>query len=408
MSEAASAWLAPTPLAADGAPHRVDGPDDLDACAREVGPSGWPFVGRACVVDDVAMREVTFAVHDDDVGYSESVVMLHLNGLTDAHRDHVAPALLTRRTGTPWRALTYLLPEDGAWSYRFVVRDAIPDDVGASREGWIGIHRDGRPDPRGGERLRHPHGQASSVYRAPASPRHPAWDAENDGEVSWETLPVEEGLDCHLHRGGSRDADLLVLFDAEQWSTLPVAEALRRRAELGGSPVDVVLVESGGFERRSQTLPDPERAGDLLRRTLAAVAGACGGPRDPERVVVAGQSYGGLAAAGLVVHHPELTRVAIVQSGSFWHEPGRTPSRVERRPGRLTRHVADLPPSALTGRRLVAQVGTDEGDMALQTRLFAQAATDAGAEVSVRQYRGGHDYAWWSHALLDGLDVLGA
>ncbi len=352
------------------------------------------------------MREVTFAVHDDDVGRPGSAVMLHLNGLTDAHREHIWPALLARLAGTPWRALTYLLPEDGAWSYRFVVREAIADDVGATRAGWVAIHRDGRPDPRNPQRLRHPHGEASSVYRAPASPRHPAWAGDHvDDDTPWQTMALEGGLDAHLFRAGP-DADLLVLFDAEQWSTLPLAQALRRRVELGARPVDVMLVESGGFERRAQTLPDPQRAGDLLRRTLAAVAEACQGARDPERVVVAGQSYGGLAAAGLVVHHPELTRAAMVQSGSFWHEPGRTPSRAQRRPGRLTRHVADLAPDALAGRRVVVQVGTDEGAMAHQARLFARAATDAGADVLLRQYRGGHDYAWWSHALLDGLDRL--
>lgn len=57
--------------------------------------------------------------------------------------------------------------------------------------------------------------------------------------------------------------------------------------------------------------------------------------------------------------------------------------------------------------RLAVQVGTDEGDMVRQARWFTAAARAAGHVVHYREYRGGHDYAWWYPALADGLTALG-
>ena len=39
-------------------------------------------------------------------------------------------------------------------------------------------------------------------------------------------------------------------------------------------------------------------------------------------------------------------------------------------------------------------------------RAFTDAATTAGHRVSHREYRGGHDHAWWLPALADGLATL--
>ena len=117
--------------------------------------------------------------------------------------------------------------------------------------------------------------------------------------------------------------------------------------------------------------------------------------------MVAGQSYGGLAAAAVVVRRPDVARLAVVQSGSFWHRPGEERSFDE--PGALTASLA----GATGGRgRLAVQVGTDEGDMVPQARWFTEAARAAGHRVDYREYRGGHDYAWWYPSIVDGLKFL--
>ncbi|WP_143114723.1 hypothetical protein [Austwickia chelonae] len=40
-------------------------------------------------------------------------------------------------------------------------------------------------------------------------------------------------------------------------------------------------------------------------------------------------------------------------------------------------------------------------------RAFRDAARTVGHDVSYREYRGGHDYAWWRHGLTDALDEFG-
>ncbi|GAB94954.1 enterochelin esterase family protein [Kineosphaera limosa] len=56
--------------------------------------------------------------------------------------------------------------------------------------------------------------------------------------------------------------------------------------------------------------------------------------------------------------------------------------------------------------RIVVQVGTDERDQAAHGRAWRDAARAAGLLVDYREFRGGHDYAWWAHGLLHGLDLL--
>lgn len=102
----------------------------------------------------------------------------------------------------------------------------------------------------------------------------------------------------------------------------------------------------------------------------------------------------------MVTRHPEVAGRAVVQSGSFWFRRGG--ERDFDSPGDLTRSLV-----AGGAARLAVQVGTDEGDMVPQARWFTAAARAAGHVVHYREYRGGHDYAWWYPALADGLTALG-
>lgn len=401
----ASRWLPATPLAPDGAPPRVPSPALPETLTTA------PVLGATREMDGVTLREVTFVAEAP----GDVEVMLHLNGLTDNHRKNIEPALLQHIPSTDRHVLTYLLPEDGTWGYRYVRREHIPRGVGAERSGWLGVHADGRPDPLNPERLRHPHGEASSVVRMPDSPRRLEWQALESNEMNqpdpWQRfhLPAipgapetPRGLMCHYRPSGSDSAPLLILFDAEQLITMPLVAAMTRYRH----PVDMLLLDSGTSEYRGYVLPNPERVAQHVQQALDIVSERDGRNRTGSDIIVSGVSYGGLAAASIVVHHPEIADRAIVQSGSFWFSPDHSgaPQRDAQDPGALTQCVITGPPRP--GRTIILHVGTDEGTMATQTRLFADAAEEACIEVLVRQYRGGHDWAWWSHALFDGLDDL--
>lgn len=421
-------WLRPTPLDAVGAPLRVPtrlAGADLDAVTRA------PVVGDRRTVDGVDVVETTFVYEDART----LDVMVHLNGLTDGHRTDIRAALLERVDGTDWYALTYLLPADGTWSYRIVARESIPHDVGSERSGWMGVHRDGRPDPLNDDHLRHPHGEASSIFHGPDAPVRAEFDGirtdllhadgiggEADGRAetdaagagepdgadgaatrrTWQHAELTDGsgLSLHFSPSGEEGAPLLVLFDAEQYLTMPVLDALSAYAHA----LDVVTLDSGTPEQRGEVLPHPERAAARLSAAFDVLADRFDRRYDPDDVIVSGASYGGLASAGLVVHHPELTRRAVAQSASYWFDPERDPRRDDEEPGVLTRCVQEH--ENLPHRQIIVQVGTDEGTMGVQAQMFAAAAEAACIDVRARQYRGGHDWAWWSHALFDGLDEV--
>ncbi len=352
--------------------------------------------------DVPGMCEVTFAWQPDDPALADGEVMVHLNSITDAHREDIDPARMDRIGDTDIAAVGYLLPDDLVASYRIVWMPAIPQRPGATREGWREIHAAGRPDPRNPERVPNPLGTTSSVLRMPRSRRNAAEEAATPirREVRSQdlALPADSGVPWArllIPSDGARR--LVLMLDGEPWNGLPLEDALRR---LGGPPTAAVLVGSGTRAERVVFLPDVDR----VCRALAGVLAACRSARlgeVPEDVVVTGQSLGGLAAAACVVHAPHLTRTAIAQSGSYWHGiPDDTP-RTEG--GVLMGEVAGM---SLAGRRLVIQYGRQEHVLGPLSRRFAKVCRASSAEVVEREYSGGHDYAWWFTGVLDALDAL--
>ncbi|ACQ78404.1 putative esterase [Beutenbergia cavernae DSM 12333] len=385
-------------------------PDRVRA-VREFWDSGGetPVVGRTVERDGRAWCEVTFVWRQQSTDRSSVEVMVHVNGVTDAHRSDVTPALLERLPGTDLWHRSWWLPADGTWGYRFVEAPSIPRDAGATRDGWLAMHRAGRVDPGNPRRQPPAPGDGSSVLVLPGAYQHPAWSPTPDPVATpdrWD-VPDVDGRLRTVRRwappGRSSGRRLLVLFDGEQWSALGLLDAVAR----AGLDVEVLLLDSHGQERRAADLPRPDRAATIVAAALARRAAETGQPIDAARVVVAGQSFGGLAAAAVALARPDLARTAVVQSGSFWYADGSEPRRDNPVPGDLVRALR----AGTFGRpsaRFVVQVGTHEGTMLEQARHFSDACRDAGARVSLDVVTGGHDYAWWKHHLLRALtDVTG-
>lgn len=356
-----------------------------------------PVLGATRVRDGRTEQQVTFLWRQR----REVEVMVHVNGVTDAMREDIAPALLERLPGTDLWHLSWWLPADGTWGYRFVQMPQIPRDAGASHEGWLAIHRAGRLDPHNPAWQPHALGESSSLLVLDGAYQHPAWSPTpsrtqplTHREIAG---PDGESRAVHVWSPARPARATLVLLDGEQWTELGIADA----AAAAALDVEVVLIDTIDFPTRSRDLPDPVRAAALVEAALDTAGG-----RDPERTIVAGQSYGGLAAASVVLHRPDLARTAIAQSGSYWYSAGEAPMRINREPGDLTRALAagalGSPPV-----RLRLHVGTDEGTMTDQATLLQEAARAQGVPAELRVVTGGHDYAWWKHHLLRELeDVL--
>ena len=130
--------------------------------------------------------------------------------------------------------------------------------------------------------------------------------------------------------------------------------------------------------------------------------------------LIAGQSYGGLAVATLCAHYPGLARAGLAQSGSYWFDPledpsarGSTQGHPGSREGLLLRQLrqglgdVDTP--------MIIQVGTEEGGMRSLSQAYFEVLQSRGARhVSYREVRGGHDYAWWRHGIIDALKQFDA
>ena len=460
--------LAATPVAQDGGPLRITPawwppvPDDSALAAAAV--HGTPVLGEGHIINGVEMVEASFLWRDDHRHGASPSVLIHLNTLTDNHRAHIAPALAARVPGTSWWALHVLLPQDALLSYRIVVtHDALPDDAGARRECWKRVHALGRPDPLNPDRLHDGFGLVSSLWVGPKAVLHPDWmsglgaSAERTGQalsrpqdehagyvlrfdLENEVLrdfdgPGDPGRRVTLWCGGRvqesscgrSERGLLVLLDGNIWRGNHAVDHLAPRSRRW----DLLLIDSGSLAMRSRDLGDPRRSRDLLRRCLqAAHRAVCGrGCRiavssedgagcmwRPDRIVVAGQSLGGVAAADLVLHHPELAARAIVQSGSFWLGSQRRGEgegellrwlrhRSEARSLQRPRRDQHPHEGEGLGARLVVQCGVHEGGLRQGARTVSELLAVEGALLEYREERGGHDYAWWRHGLSWGLDA---
>lgn len=102
---------------------------------------------------------------------------------------------------------------------------------------------------------------------------------------------------------------------------LPIFAALDEQARLDGWPACVViLADALDQEIHGRELPCQWPYWQAVRGQAAACGSRSGVPVTdaPDHSIVAGQSYGRLAAGYAVRHHHDRFRAAVSQPGSFW------------------------------------------------------------------------------------------
>jgi enterochelin esterase family protein len=200
---------------------------------------------------------------------------------------------------------------------------------------------------------------------------------------------------------------LLILFDQESYTLIvPTATILNNLSHERKILPPVAILVGNAKEARSRELP----CNDLFARFLAEellpkVRADHHVSTDPRQVVVAGSSYGGLAAVYFALRHPELAGNVLSQSGSFWWGPG-----VEYGQGDpalegewLTRQFAAAPRKEI---RFFLEVGLRESTR-IENRHFRDVLLAKGYDIAAySEYNGGHDYLNWRGSLADGLMAL--
>lgn len=212
--------------------------------------------------------------------------------------------------------------------------------------------------------------------------------------------------DIHLYRPagyrpGAPGNALLVLFDAEHYlDQVPSATILDNLVAAGAlPPTAAILIGNPSAETRAAELPPNPVFAQFLAQELMPWARARGVAADAGKTVIAGASYGGLAAAYAGLTHPELFGKVYSQSGSFWWAP-------QEEPEWLTRQFAQAPrvPVEFQLDAGLFETGRN-GEVGIlgATRHLRDVLNAKGYRVGHREYAAGHDYYHWRGSLADGL-----
>jgi enterochelin esterase family protein len=228
--------------------------------------------------------------------------------------------------------------------------------------------------------------------------RFPSVTLGNERRV-WSYLPAGAG-------DGTEPLPVLVLLDGWEWAeAMPIAPTLDNLiSEERIPPMAALLVESLDYLTRGRELPCQAPFPAFLADELLPWARSKWLITDePARTIVAGQSYGGLAAAYASLTRPEVFGNAISQSGSFWWFEGwESAGRFDGdTSGWLVREVNERTPVPV---RLWLEVGSFEYEEDRASNLAMRHALNAhGYDHSYREYEGGHSWLNWRGSIADAL-----
>jgi enterochelin esterase-like enzyme len=194
---------------------------------------------------------------------------------------------------------------------------------------------------------------------------------------------------------------MLVLFDGDRNVKWVPAILDNLIAQKRIPPMVAALIDNPSSAARQLELPCYPPFADFLATELVPwVRENYRGATDPARTVVAGSSYGGLAAVFAGLRHPEVFGNVLSLSGSFWWKP-QNGSEAEW----LTRQVADSPKLPL---RFYLEVGLMEGyPMQIEAnRRMRDVLAGKGYATGYGEYDGGHSFLNWSGGTANGLLFL--
>lgn len=207
------------------------------------------------------------------------------------------------------------------------------------------------------------------------------------------------------------DLPLVILLDGQYWAKqMPIFGPLDQLTQQQILPPAVyVLIDCIDPEHRSQELPCNAQFWQAVQQELLPqVFRQQPFTDNPQKTIVAGQSFGGLAAMYAGLLWPERFGAVLSQSGSFWWSDShhRHPEVSEgKQSGWLTQQVLSQknPDFPL---RVFQEIGCYENSMLADNQQMNQALQDAGHQVFYREFRGGHDWICWRNGLLKGLMYL--
>lgn len=250
-------------------------------------------------------------------------------------------------------------------------------------------------------------GPDRSIAATPDAPDQPHWPALGPDEalplprtrLRWAGGRLGGRRTVRVHPVGG-GGPVVLLLDGDDWLYLhPAAQAFDAAFEAGELP-PVTLVFLPAKDREAEFGCEPA-LWEAVRDELLPLVAESGVPADPDRLVVAGQSLGGLSALYAALEFPELVDRIAVQSPSFWWTPGAgdLADPLGGPAGGVIAQRLRRGPD-LSGLRCAFDVGEHESRMLPHCEPVEALTERAGAAVRVSRSAADHDRAGWRHALL--------
>ena len=220
------------------------------------------------------------------------------------------------------------------------------------------------------------------------------------------------------YRANGAPNALMIVFDRGAYlSAVPTPTILDNLIAASRiSPTVAVFVDNPDQATRTKELtPNPDFPEFLVSELLPWVHARYNVTTDPRLTVVAGSSFGGLAATYAALRHPESFGNVLCQSGDFSWAPDHI--HVMGRLADATTETGWLAKEFIKSAKLpirfhldagtfeVDQVGTG-GNVLETSRHMRDVLLAKGYEVYYRQFVGDHDYLSWRGTLADGLIEL--
>jgi enterochelin esterase-like enzyme len=273
-----------------------------------------------------------------------------------------------------------------------------------------------------------------SILEMPDAPAQP-WIAERPGVTRGlverhafksTLLKNEREIGVYLPPGYSKSEKpypLVLIFDEEAYlgdekqdALVPTLTILNNLiAEKRIPPMVTLFIGNAQDDARSRELPCNSVFADFLVSELLPWAhGQYNLTNDPRQTVVAGSSFGGLAAACMGLRHSETFGNVVSQSGSFHWIPAKgynsSNSQTDSEPNWVAKQFIA---SSKLPLRFYLDAGSDEIDFSgqgnsilLTTRTLRDVLMAKGYEVHFQEFAGNHDYLSWRGTLADGFILL--
>ncbi|HAU4331567.1 enterochelin esterase [Citrobacter freundii] len=379
--------------------------------------------GPEWVREDSGDYRVTFWWRDPQGTEKTSAirhVWVYITGVTDHHQNAI-PQSMQRIDGTNvwcwsttmsahWRGSYCFIPSERNDIFAALSAGDTPDRA-TLREGWRQLLPQAIADPLNPQSWQGGRGHAVSALEMPDAPVQPGWDYPEPPDtpaicLQWRSARLGNTRRVWVFTTGEaspEDRPLAILLDGQFWAqSMPVWPALTSLTQRNQLPAAVyLLIDAIDTSHRSHELPcNADFWLAVQQELLPLVKATTAFSDDPQRTVVAGQSFGGLSSMYAGLTWPERFGCVLSQSGSYWW-----PHRDSHQDGVI---IEQLKAGALSARglRIVLEAGTREPIIfRANQRLYAQFPPDSRS-FFWRQVDGGHDALCWRGGLMQGLMTL--